>query len=89
MRLSGRHAHRPPQPDDAPGRGARLEHHFALPPRRADAFVTLDNRTYPVGEGASFTVHKAERPIFLAVPHNISFYDTLRNKMMWGIDIRS
>ena len=57
--------------------------------RRADAFVTLDNRTYPVGEGASFTVHKAERPIFLAVPHNISFYDTLRNKMMWGIDIRS
>ena len=57
--------------------------------RRADAFVTLDNRTYSVGEGASFTVRKAERPIFLAVPHNISFYDTLRNKMMWGIDIRS
>jgi len=57
--------------------------------RQADAFVTLDNRTYPVGEGAAFEVRKAGQPIFLAVPHNISFYDTLRNKMMWGIDIRS
>ncbi|WP_418982188.1 NAD(+)/NADH kinase [Alistipes sp.] len=57
--------------------------------RRADAFVTLDNRTYPIETGAAFTVKRADRPIFLAVPHNISFYDTLRNKMMWGIDIRS
>ena len=57
--------------------------------RRADAFVTLDNRTYPVSHGASFTVERAEQTIFLTVPHNISFYDTLRNKMMWGIDIRS
>lgn len=57
--------------------------------RRADAFVTLDNRTYPIDSGAAFTVKRAGQSIFLAVPHNISFYDTLRNKMMWGIDIRS
>lgn len=57
--------------------------------RRSDAFVTLDNRTYPICEGAAFTIKRAEQKIFLAVPHNISFYDTLRNKMMWGIDIRS
>lgn len=57
--------------------------------RQADAFVTLDNRIYTVVPGASFTVRRAEQKIFLAVPHNISFYDTLRNKMMWGIDIRS
>ena len=57
--------------------------------RRSDAFVTLDNRTYPISQGAAFTVRRAEQTIFLAVPHNISFYDTLRNKMMWGIDIRS
>ena len=50
---------------------------------------TVDNRAYPVSHGASFTVERAEQTIFLAVPHNISFYDTLRNKMMWGIDIRS
>ena len=62
---------------------------FHVLARRADAFVTLDNRNYPVPHGASFTIRRAEQPIFLAVPHNISFYDTLRNKMMWGIDIRS
>ena len=57
--------------------------------RRADAFVTPDTRTYSAAPGATFTVKCAETRIFLAVPHNISFYDTLRNKMMWGIDIRS
>ena len=57
--------------------------------RHADTFVTLDEIARPVVTGASFTVRRAEKPIFLAVPHNISFYDTLRNKMMWGIDIRS
>ena len=57
--------------------------------RQADAFVTLDNRTYPISTGASFSIKRAEQKIFLVVPHNISFYDTLRNKMMWGIDIRS
>ncbi len=57
--------------------------------RRSDAFVTLDNRTYPLSRSATFTVRRAKQTVFLAVPHNISFYDTLRNKMMWGIDIRS
>lgn len=57
--------------------------------RRAEAFVTLDNRAWPVCDAAAFTVRRAAEPIFLVVPHNISFYDTLRNKMMWGIDIRS
>ncbi|MEG0807037.1 MAG: NAD(+)/NADH kinase [Alistipes sp.] len=57
--------------------------------RHSDAFVTLDNRSYPIQAEALFTVKRAEQMIFLAVPHNISFYDTLRNKMMWGIDIRS
>ena len=57
--------------------------------RHSEAFVTLDNRTYPISPSAAFTVRRAEERIFLAVPHNISFYDTLRNKMMWGIDIRS
>ncbi|MDE6374717.1 MAG: NAD(+)/NADH kinase [Alistipes sp.] len=56
--------------------------------RRSDAFITLDNRSYPVGPDAAFSVRRAEQRIFLALPHNISFYDTLRNKMMWGVDSR-
>ncbi|WP_295940797.1 NAD(+)/NADH kinase [uncultured Alistipes sp.] len=57
--------------------------------RHSDAFATLDNRVYAIGQDAVFTVKQAKEKIFLAVPHNISFYDTLRNKMMWGIDVRS
>ena len=60
-----------------------------LAPQRSDAFVTLDSRVYAIGQEAAFTIKRADQKIFLAVPHNISFYDTLRNKMMWGIDIRS
>ena len=56
--------------------------------RRSDSFATLDNRSYRVGPGARFEVRRAQQQLFLAVPHNISFYDTLRNKMMWGVDLR-
>ena len=56
--------------------------------RHSDPFITLDNRTCAVAPEAVFTVERAEQKIFLAVPHNISFYDTLRNKMMWGKTIR-
>ncbi|MEG2239776.1 MAG: NAD(+)/NADH kinase [Alistipes sp.] len=57
--------------------------------RHTDPFISLDNRIYCVKDGSVFTVKRAENKIFLAVPHNISFYDTLRDKMMWGVDIRS
>lgn len=57
--------------------------------RRSDPFVTLDNRIYSAAPEAAFTVRRAEQRFFLAMPHNISFYDTLRNKMMWGVDMRS
>ncbi len=56
--------------------------------RRSDSFATLDNRSYRVGPDARFEVRRAEQQLFLALPHNISFYDTLRNKMMWGVDLR-
>lgn len=57
--------------------------------RQADISISTDNDTCRIPEGAVFTVKRADRRFFLAVAHNISFYDTLRNKMMWGIDIRS
>ncbi len=53
------------------------------------AFCLMDNRSEQLAEGAEMVVTTADRRIFLAVPHNISFYDTLRNKMMWGVDLRS
>ena len=54
-----------------------------------NAFCTADNRTERLAAGAEIEITLAERRIFLAVAHNISFYDTLRNKMMWGVDVRS
>lgn len=56
--------------------------------RHEGAFLSLDNRTYTAKEGASFHIRRSARKFFLAVPHNITFYETLRNKMMWGVDIR-
>lgn len=90
MRLPGALARRAPQPDDAPGRDSsssdvRLKVHA----RHAEISIATDNETCPIPEGAEFRVRLASRRFFLAVPHNISFYDTLRKKMMWGVDIRS
>ncbi len=57
--------------------------------RHSESFVMLDNRTYPTTSGSTFRIRRAEQGILLAIAHNISFYDTLRDKMMWGVDIRS
>ncbi|MBQ5648053.1 MAG: NAD(+)/NADH kinase [Alistipes sp.] len=56
--------------------------------RKNEASISVDNRTFKISDDAVLTVKKAQRSIRLAVPHNISFFDSLRNKMMWGVDIR-
>lgn len=56
--------------------------------RGAQATLSIDNRTCTVADGARFEITKSAERIFLASRYNISFYDTLRNKMMWGIDLR-
>ncbi len=56
--------------------------------RKSDASISIDNRTFKVESDSVLTIKKAKRYIRLAVPHNISFFDSLRNKMMWGVDIR-
>jgi NAD+ kinase len=56
--------------------------------RKNDASISIDNRTFKIANNTLLTIKKAKRYIRLAVPHNISFFDTLRNKMMWGVDVR-
>ena len=56
--------------------------------RDNEVSISVDNRTFKISNDTTLTIHRAERYIRLAVPHNISFFDTLRNKMMWGVDIR-
>lgn len=57
--------------------------------RDEGAVLSLDNRTYRLREGAELRIRKSEQHIFLAVPRNNSFYDTLQKKLLWGVDVRS
>jgi NAD+ kinase len=56
--------------------------------RGGEALISADNRTYTIFDGAEIRVRLAERRVILAMPHNNTFYDTLREKMMWGVDKR-
>ena len=56
--------------------------------RKGGATITVDNRTFDIADAEKIEVKVSKRSISLAVPHNISFYDTLRNKLMWGVDNR-
>ena len=56
--------------------------------RDRNALVSLDNTTFEAANNARFMLRKAEISVFLIKLQNISFYDTLRNKMMWGLDQR-
>ena len=67
----------------------RSEITLRLHTRQARISVSADNEAFRVADGARLTIRRAQRRFFLAVAHNISFYDTLRNKMMWGVDPRS
>ncbi len=59
-----------------------------LSARGGEAFLSLDNRTYTLRDGATIELQTASEQLILATPHNNSFYDTLRDKMMWGVDSR-
>ena len=52
------------------------------------ATVTLDNCIYQVPSNATFRVARSKKTVLIAKFQNISFFDTLRNKLMWGVDPR-
>ncbi|MFI3282237.1 MAG: NAD(+)/NADH kinase [Rikenellaceae bacterium] len=56
--------------------------------REGDAFISIDSHTFPIGQGAKVTLSRSENGFYLALPQKTSFYETLRDKMMWGVDIR-
>jgi NAD+ kinase len=59
-----------------------------LDARGGEAFLSSDNRTYTLRDKATIELRKADEGVILATPHNNTFYDTLREKMMWGVDNR-
>jgi NAD+ kinase len=59
-----------------------------LSARGGEAFLSADNRTFTLRDGACIELQPAAEQLILATPHNNTFYDTLREKMMWGVDKR-
>lgn len=62
---------------------------FRIHTRDEGALLMLDNHTYDLEEGCTLHARRSSQSIFLAVPHTISFYDSLREKLLWGVDVRS
>lgn len=56
--------------------------------RESGVLATMDNRWSNVENGAHFVVKKSLYHIRLVKLKNTSFYKTIREKLMWGIDAR-
>ncbi|MFI3330591.1 MAG: NAD(+)/NADH kinase [Rikenellaceae bacterium] len=61
---------------------------FKVSSRDKKIFASIDNSTFEMSSESEFLIKKSQKSIFIVVMQNISFYDTLRNKMMWGLDKR-
>ncbi|MDR0907642.1 MAG: NAD(+)/NADH kinase [Rikenellaceae bacterium] len=60
---------------------------FKVSTRGQQAVAFIDNMSLAVGDGAVVELAKADFEVFLVDFQNNSFFDTLRSKMKWGMDI--
>lgn len=60
-----------------------------LQTRGEKAMLTADNEMFEVESGTEFSVKKSKYKINIIKPDSVNFYKTLRNKLMWGYDIRN
>ena len=51
--------------------------------------VSLDGKSKNIKQGENIVVTKAEFMINVVKFEDNNFLDTIRNKMLWGIDIRN
>ena len=49
----------------------------------------LDSRLYHMNEEDGMILKKADFSLNLIFPKNVSFYETLRQKLLWGNDKRN
>lgn len=56
--------------------------------RMNNLVVTLDNTCFPAENGQTFRLHREKNRIKIAQMPDNSFYKTIRNKLMWGLDGR-
>lgn len=54
-----------------------------------EAIATIDNREQRVANGTGFTLSRAKQVLRVIRPEGNSFYRTLRDKLLWGVDARN
>ena len=54
-----------------------------------EAIATIDNRERMVANGSTFELSRADHRLRVIRPAGNSFYKTLRNKLLWGVDARN
>jgi len=57
--------------------------------RDSKFLLSLDSRSYVIEETLEVRVKKAETPVKLIKMNNQDFFNTIRTKLMWGIDTRN
>jgi len=62
---------------------------FSVDTRDPEFQLALDSRTIDLDAETTVTVRKADYTLKMIRIENISFYSTLRNKLMWGADKRN
>ncbi|MDR2293065.1 MAG: NAD kinase [Prevotellaceae bacterium] len=66
-----------------------IEIKIKLQTRGEKAMLTVDNEMFEVEPEMEFSVKKSKYKINIIKPDSVNFYKTLRNKLMWGYDIRN
>ena len=61
---------------------------FRIASRGESVAVTLDNRKFDATGVCSLQAQRGDHNVRLVRLNDVSFYDTLRNKMLWGLDRR-
>ena len=56
--------------------------------RSHNFLIAIDGRSEPCREGTKLTIQRAKHSIHIVKRCNHNFFNTLRDKMMWGIDPR-
>jgi NAD+ kinase len=57
--------------------------------RQDSNLISLDSRSYTLKTGAEIYIKKAKFAVNLIKMPNISYIETLRNKLLWGVDKRN
>ncbi|MBI9066394.1 MAG: NAD kinase [Salinivirgaceae bacterium] len=57
--------------------------------RQSKFLLSLDSRSYVIEESLEIEIYKTIEPMNLVKFKDMSYYNTLRNKLMWGVDKRN